>query len=513
MDGPVITTGQARDVLERAPRVSVRNLSKRFGGVQALADVSLDLWPGTVHAVLGENGAGKSTLVKILSGAIRPDAGVMLVGGVDVQMASPRDARRLGISVVYQELNLFPTMTVVDNIYAGTELHGPLGLMHRDDMVRALRTTMEAVGFHIPPDREVAQLSLAERQMVEILRAFHFQADMILLDEPNSALTDAETEALYAVVRRFRSRGQSFLLVSHRIDEVLGIADFVTILRDGHVVTSLPAERLTVRDAVRLMVGWTGRAAPSRHERASSLGEIRLSIGGLRAGKLEGFDLEVRKGEIVGVTGLEGSGVEDLFDALFGLRRHLGGTVMLDGVPYQPDRPGAAVRAGVASIPADRRRDALMMDRSVAENIVVVILDRLRARLGYVPEGTLKEVATGFSRRFRIRARSLDAPVTQLSGGNQQKVVLAKWLAAKPRLMLLNDPTRGVDVGAKVEVHDVVRELAAQGMSILVWSSESEELLELCDRILVFRKGRLISELDPTTTSRRELLLAVMGES
>jgi ABC-type sugar transport system ATPase subunit len=496
----------------RAAAVAARNISKRYGGIRALSDVSLAIAPGTVHALLGENGAGKSTLVKILSGSVRPDQGELEVGGRRLVLDSPAAARRSGIAVVHQELSLFPDMKVVSNVYAGAEECGPLGWMHGRRMRAAVERTMAEIGWSVPLDREVGTLTLAEQQMVEILRAFHSNADLVLLDEPNSSFTEVESEALYGAVRRCRARGQAFLLVSHRLDEVLVIADVVTILRDGRVVHSAPASSLTLRDAVKLMVGAEGKAPAGAPERRRTVGPARLGVAALAVGPLRELSLELRQGEVVGVAGLEGSGIQELFDALFGIRKPSAGRMVLDGKDYRPRSPADAIRLGIASIPADRRVEGLMMRRGVGENIALVILDRLRSAFGLVAETAIHRIARHYIGRFRIRVAGPDAHVATLSGGNQQKVVLSKWLAVKPVMLLLNDPTRGIDVGAKAEVHEVIRELAAEGVAILVWSSEADELLGLCDRILVLNKGLCSAELDPAKADRRDLLLAIVGD-
>jgi ABC-type sugar transport system ATPase subunit len=491
----------------------VRNVSKRYGGVQALVDVSLDVARGSIHGLLGENGAGKSTLVKILTGAVRADRGEILVGGQEVQITSPIDARRLGIGAVHQELNLFPDLTVTENVFAGDEPHSALGFVKRRRMVDELKVEMNQVGWWMAIDRPVGDLTLAERQMVEILRAFHQRADLILLDEPNSALTDAETQALFAMMRGLQAQGQSFLLVSHRLDEVFSVADFITILRDGKRVASAPAADLNVGEAVHLMVGSAQESLPVRRS-TEGLAQTapRLTVNGLTARGFADVSFEARPGEILGFAGLEGAGVQAVFAALFGLRKRHAGSMAVDGKPYAPRHPVDAITHGVASIPADRRTDSLLMDRSVGENIVLVVLKRIKSALGFISHKRLTETAGEYAQAFRVRAPSLDSPVVQLSGGNQQKVVLARWLAASPRILLLNDPGRGIDVGAKREVHEAIRRLAASGMSILTWSSEAEETLELCDRVLVMRKGRVIKEVDPSVTSLNDLLLAVAAE-
>lgn len=494
------------------PRVSMRRVSKRFGGVQALSDVSLDVRRGSIHALLGENGAGKTTLVKILTGAVRADSGTILVGGREVQITSPVVARRLGIGAVHQELNLFPDLTVIENVFVGEEPHDRIGLVQRKRMADLLNQEMKAVGWEMDVSRPVGWLTLAERQMVEILRAFHKRADLILLDEPNSALTDAETQALFAMMKRFQAQGQSFLLVSHRLDEVFRMADHITILRDGRGVADGPAGEFNLAEAVKLMLGSVDTFHPvSKHSPVSG-STSRLVLDRVTARNFRDISLAVHPGEIVGFAGLEGAGVQDLFASIFGLRRTSQGTMSLEGEPYVPRNSAQAIARGVASIPADRRSDSLLMDRSVGENIVLVVLRRIKSALGFINRRRIENTANEFANAFRVRAPSLDTPVAQLSGGNQQKVVLARWLAASPRVLLLNDPGRGIDVGAKREVHDAIRRLAASGMSILVWSSEADETLSLCNRIVVMRKGQVVKELDPARTSLNDLLLAVTGD-
>jgi len=430
-----------------------------------------------------------------------------------VQITSPIDARRLGIGAVHQELNLFPDLTVLENVFAGDEPHTRLGFVQRRRMVDELNAEMNVVGWWMAIDRPVGNLTLAERQMVEILRAFHQRADLILLDEPNSALTDTETQALFAMMRRLQAQGQSFLLVSHRLDEVFAIADFITILRDGKRVGSAPTTDLNVGEAVRLMVGSAQESQAARRPAAGPAhAKPRLTVSGLTGRGFADVTFEVRPGEILGFAGLEGAGVQAVFAALFGLRKRHAGTMAVDARAYAPRHPVDAIAHGVASIPADRRTDSLLMDRSIGENIVLVVLKRIKSALGFISHRRMSETAGELATAFRVRAPSLDTPVVQLSGGNQQKVVLARWLAASPLILLLNDPGRGIDVGAKREVHEAIRRLAAAGMSILTWSSEAEETLELCDRVLVMRKGRVVKEIDPTTTSLNALLLAVTGE-
>jgi ribose transport system ATP-binding protein len=494
------------------PVVEVRNVSKRFGGVQALADVSFAVAQGTVHALLGENGAGKSTLVKILCGAERADEGTFYLRGQEVDIDSPQTAKRLGISVVHQELTLFPDMSVRSNVFAGQELHNPLGFLRGAAMDRELARTIDAVGWTIDSRATVSALTLGERQMVEILRAFYQEADLIILDEPNSALTDRETNALFAMVERMRGQGRSFLLVSHRLDEVFAVADAVTVLRDGRHVATLPRSRLTMRDAVTMMVGDNLALESDEQQPDHARGQdVVLEVSDLGGEHFSGVTFHASRGEILGFAGLEGSGLQELFAALFGLARIDAGQVLLEGSSYRPRTPGGSVARGIASIPADRKEEGLVMDRSVGENTVLVILKKIGAILGFVTNRRINRRAMPFLTAFRVRTPSASAPVTSLSGGNQQKVVLAKWLASSPRLLILNDPTRGIDVGAKREVHAAIHKLAGEGITVLVWSSDAAETLDLCDRVLVMRRGRLVEALDPRTTSLNQLLLAIVG--
>jgi ABC-type sugar transport system ATPase subunit len=449
-------------------------------------------------------------MVKILSGSVQPDEGSIEIGGRATVVSSPATARKAGVAVVHQELSLFPLLNVVSNVYAGNERQTGLGWMEEDRMRAELAETMASLGWSIPMDTPVGGLTLAEQQMVEIVRAFHFRADLVLLDEPNSSFTDAESKTLYDAVRRFRAKGQAFLLVSHRLDEVMAIADEVTILRDGRVVHSGPAAGLTVADAVRHMVGEKG--APRSVDRVSAeKGPVRVAAAGVASGRLRGLSVSVRGGEILGIAGLEGAGVQEFFDAVFGTRKLEQGTLALDGKPFRPRSSADAIRFGIASIPADRRTDGLLMNRAVKENVVLVVLGRLSRKLGAIGDGTIRSFAQQFIDRFRIRIRDADVEVATLSGGNQQKVVLAKWLALDPVVLLLNDPTRGIDVGAKAEVHQMVREMAAKGVAVLVWSSETDELLSLCDRIVVLSDGRQTAELNPAEIGRQELVMAVAG--
>jgi ABC-type sugar transport system ATPase subunit len=505
-----MTAGQTTKIETARPAVAARNISKRYGATRALNEVSLEIRPGSVHALLGENGAGKSTLVKILSGSVQPDEGAIEVAGKPVVMTSPTVARRSGIAVVHQELSLFPLLNVVSNVYAGSERHAALGWMKERAMRAELAETMASLGWSIPAELPVGRLSLAEQQMVEIVRAFHFHADLVLLDEPNSSFTDAESRALYDAVRRFRAKGQAFLLVSHRLDEVMAVADEVTILRDGRVVHHGAASALTVADAVRLMVGDKGTARTVDRP-ATTRGPVRIAANSVAAGRLHELSLSVRGGEIVGIAGLEGAGVQEFFEALFGTRKLDHGDLSLDGRAFRPRSSADAIRYGVASIPADRRTEGLLMNRAVKENIVLVVLGRLATAFGAISDRAIRDFAKGFVDRFRIRIRDAEVEVATLSGGNQQKVVLAKWLALEPVVLLLNDPTRGIDVGAKAEVHQVVREMAAKGVAVLVWSSETDELLNLCDRIVVLANGRQTAELDPAEIGRHELVMAVAG--
>jgi ABC-type sugar transport system ATPase subunit len=463
-----------------------------------------------VHAVVGENGAGKSTLMKLLAGVERPDAGRILLDGRPVELASPLEARRRGIAIVFQELSLFPHLSVAANIFANREISRPLGLLCERAMLDAAREVLGELGVVVDPRARVQRLASGQRQLVEISRAVSVGARIVILDEPNSALTGAESERLFALVRRLRQRGVTILYVSHRLEEVLALADRISVLRDGrHQGTWRTAETDMPR-IVRAMVGRRLDGAIAGRAPAASSGEVLLEARGLTvSGRLGAVTFELRAGEVLGLAGLEGSGVDVLFRALFGLEPEVRGKVACGGESRPPRSPSEAMRRGLGLVPRNRREEGLIMGWPLRKNATLLVLERLCDRLCIIDRARERHEAEVLARRLRVVAESVEKKVALLSGGNQQKVVLAKWLAAGPRILLLDDPTRGVDVGAKAEVHRLIDELAAQGLGILITSSEVEEVLGLADRVLVLARGNVVREIQRGAATKAEVMEAM----
>ena len=478
---------------------------KRFGGVTALAGVDFALEPGSVHALLGENGAGKSTLVKILAGALAPDAGRLTLDGEPVRFGSPLAASRRGVAVVSQELNVFPDLDVLANLFLTREPRRGV-LVNRAEMTRRAAPVLAELEFDRPLRTRLGDLTLAERQLVEIARALLDEPAVLILDEPTSALPVDRAEHLLGIVDRLRTRGVAVLYVSHLLAEVMLIADEVTVLRDGKVVLAQPREGLAVRDIVTAMVGTTPDPAPVKRTVAGDAGLVLTDLH--VPGVLDGVSLSVRRGEIVGCAGKVGSGHSAVLEVVSGLRRLARGRVRLPSGRPAPRSIRGAVRSGVALVPGDRARVGLMLDKPVWDNVSVVSSGTL-GRYGPLPgRRRLVAAAEDLVRRLRIRADSAHDLVGRLSGGNQQKVVFAKWLAAEPDVVLLDDPTRGVDVGAKADMHEIIRELAATGRVVLISSTDPDELVELCDRVAVFHRGRLCAELAGRELTQAALLHA-----
>jgi ribose transport system ATP-binding protein len=486
---------------------SAQGIRKRFGGVTALAGVDFALEPGSVHALLGENGAGKSTLVKILAGALAPDAGKLTLDGSPVTFASTRAAARVGVAVVSQELNVFPDLDVLANLFLTREPRRGV-LVNRAEMARKAAPVLAELEFDRPLRTRLGELSLAERQLIEIARALLDEPSVLILDEPTSALPTDRAEHLLAIVDRLRNRGVAVLYVSHLLAEVMLIADEVTVLRDGKVVLAQPRRDLAVKDIVTAMVGTVAEhPVPPRRKTNGDTGlELRdLSVPGV----LDGVTLTARRGEIVGCAGKAGSGHSGVLEVVSGLRKLARGRVRLPSGRSGPRTLRAAVRDGIALVPGDRARIGLMLDKPVWDNMSQVSSGAL-GRYGPLPgRRRLVAAAAELVRRLRIRTDSVHAPTGRLSGGNQQKVVFAKWLAAEPDVVLLDDPTRGVDVGAKADMHEIVRGLAAAGRVVLISSTDPDELIELCDRVAVFFRGRLCAELSGADLTQAALLHAM----
>jgi ribose transport system ATP-binding protein len=505
------------------PAVTVSGLSRSYGGIQALIDMDLEVSPGTIHAVVGENGAGKSTLMKILAGAVEPDRGAITLAGRSVSFQSPKDARHAGIGIVYQELSLFPDRSILANLFPDRQ-PTRLGLVDTAAMAQEARPVLRSIGLAADPEILVGQLDLDERQLVEICRVLIEQPRLLILDEPNSALNDRETARLFAVLRDLRAGGNTILYVSHRLEEVFAIADRITVMRNGRLVFTRDRATTTMPEVVQAMVGSAqaelfpprhrSRVAASGRTEGTSVGTTggaaQLTVSGLGAGdELADVSFEARPGEVIGLAGLDGSGVATLLGLLFGTRKPSAGHVRFPDAAGRPTSPTEAARRGISLVPADRRNQGLMLERSVVRNITLVTVGAHAARSPWLSPGRMLEATRRQVARLRIRVGDVHAAVGSLSGGNQQKVVLGRWLEAEPRVLLLDDPTRGVDVGAKREVYGLIRELADEGRIVLFRSTELPELVGLADRILVFYRGRLTLDLDGGTVTDHEVLHAV----
>ena len=490
--------------------IELQQVSKRFGGVTALEQVSLEIRRGEIHAIVGENGAGKSTLMKLLAGVHVPDAGEIRLEGKPVRLRSPREARRQGISIVYQELNLFPHRSVTANVFANREIGNGWGGLDRRAMHQATEHALAGLGLHVTPQALVGSLSLGEQQLVEIARTLEQQARILILDEPNSALNAAESQRLFGIVRQLRARGITILYVSHRLEEVFALADRISVIRDGRFQGTVVTSETSIPQVIATMIGrQLGPSFPARKPSTAPAKTV-LEVCGLgRPPHFGPIDFTAAAGEIVGFAGLDGAGVDELFRMLFGLSPATHGQIRVRG-KVQPDgSTPAAMAQGWAMIPPSRREQGLLMDRSIARNATLLVLDKLRNRLGLLDHRALLRLAGQSVQRLGMATDRVDSCVSQLSGGNQQKVLLAKWLATDPSLLILNDPTRGVDLGAKQEIYELCRQLAAQGMTILMTSSEVEEILGLSDRILVFSQGKIVEEFARGQATKAELIHAM----
>jgi ABC-type sugar transport system ATPase subunit len=495
------------------PILEAESIDKRFPGVHALDSVSLTLRPGEVHAVVGENGAGKSTLMKILAGVYRPDRGTVRIDGEAVTFESPRAAQKLGIITIYQELSLVDTLSVGENIFLGDLPTRPGGSWQVDwsAVWRRSSELLARVGSGVRPQTPVRNLSVAQKQMVEIARALARNVRVLILDEPTSSLAERETEKLFEIIARLRDRGVGIIYISHRLGEVFRIAQRVTVLRDGVVVGSLPVPEASEELLVRMMVGRD--LSRLFTEARSTDAPVRLEVRGLsRRGVLHDVSFAVRGGEIVGLAGLVGAGRTELARCLFGADGINNGQILLDGSVVDIRSPGHAVDLGIALVPEDRKLQALILSMGVRENLSLPVLDRLGSP--YMPSrGRERAMVSDYIKSLRIRTPHMEQRVSALSGGNQQKVVIARWLATKPKMLILDEPTRGIDVGAKAEVHALIARLAEQGVAILMISSELPEILGMSHRVLVMRGGRIVADIPRQEATEESIMAAATGQT
>jgi ABC-type sugar transport system ATPase subunit len=492
------------------PLVSAVAVTKSYGGVQALRGVSLSIKPGEVHGLVGANGAGKSTLIKILAGLADPDSGEILIDGQAVAIGNPHRANDLGMSFIHQELAFVPGMTVLENIMLGLPKKKRFGLVDWPAIARDIEPIARRVGVTAPLDATAKGLSTAENWLTNIARALVRKARLIVMDEPTASLSESECRKLFAIIRELSRSGVAVLYVSHRLDEILDLCSRVTVFRDGRSVAELSGGELNRRALVDSIVGGAVEELPATR-RETQRAEIVLSVRGLkRAPRVVEASLDLHRGEVLGLGGLVGAGRSELARLIYGADRPDSGSMTLDGKPFLPRTPAAAVRAGLGLVPEERRTEGLLLNKSIAFNVSLANLNSIlaNAMLPFVSFRKRRSLTEATIRDLGIKARSPDEPAGRLSGGNQQKVVIGRWLRSLPKVLILDEPTRGVDIGARGEIHRLIRELAADGMAVLVISSEPDELPDLCDRVLVMAEGRIVKELAGENVTRNSIIEA-----
>ena len=501
---------------ELSPLIAARGLRKSFGGAQALKDASLSILPGEVHGLVGANGAGKSTFIRILAGLLKPDAGEILVDGRPFVAASPHHAGEAGLSFIHQELALVPDMTVIENIMLGLPKRTRLGWVDWTATAREAVPVARRVGVAAPLDAKVKGLSTAENWLISIARALIRKSRLIVMDEPTAALSVAESDRLFEIIRGVRASGVAVLYVSHRLDEVLDLCQRVSVFRDGRSVAELAGGALNRRALVEAIIGREQTAERVVGRASAGPGKTVLSVRGLtRAPKVRDVSFDLRRGEVLGLGGLVGAGRSELARLVFGADRPESGTMTLEGATFEPRDCSDAVKAGIGFVPEERRADGLVLTKSVAFNIGLANLGSLvfSPWLPFIAGGRRRSLAQAMVRDLAIKTPDIETPVGKLSGGNQQKVLIGRWLGVKPKVLILDEPTRGVDIGARGEIHRLVRNLAQGGMAVLVISSEPEELPDLCDRVLVMAGGRIVRDLSGEAITRHGIIAASYADA
>ena len=494
---------------ELVPLLELRQASKSFGAVRALVDASVTLYGGEAHALLGENGAGKSTLVKILAGVHQPDGGELLIDGAAVSFNGPAASRAAGVSIIYQEPTLFPDLTVAENIFMGRQPLAGARRIDRSAMNRAAAEVFSRLGVALDPERVARGLSVADQQIVEIAKALSLNAKVLVMDEPTAALTNVEVKRLFEVMKTLRSQGAAVLFISHRLEEVFGSCQRVTIMRDGQFVRTDPIADLSIDSIIRAMVGRDLESLFPKTD--TSPGETVLDVVDLQSdGVFHDITFQVRRGEIVALAGLVGAGRSEVARAVFGIDRFNSGTVTVDGRELPGHSPQAAMAAGVALVPEDRRQQGLVMDMGIDQNVALASLATLR-KGGLIRRASERGLARTWAERLQLKFGRLGNPVSTLSGGNQQKVVLGKWLARNPKLLIIDEPTRGIDVGTKAEVHKILDGLVSDGMAVLMISSEMPEVLGMADRVIVLHEGRITAQLTRADATEDAIMRAASG--
>jgi len=491
------------------PFLEARGVRKAYGGVQALKGVSLTLRAGEIHGLVGANGAGKSTLIRILAGLAHADAGEVLIDGNPVSIASPSSATDLGMNFIHQELAFVPGMTVLENIMLGLPKASRFGIIDWKSIARDVEPVARRVGITASLTAEVRDLSTAENWLINICRALMRKARLIVMDEPTASLSASESEKLFKIIEDLRSSGVSILYVSHRLDEILRLCTDVTVFRDGTFVSVIDRPKLTRAALVEAIVGGVVESLP--HEKETVRKDVVLSVSGLtRAPKVEDVSFDLHRGEVLGIGGLVGAGRTELVRLIYGADQPDSGSMVFDQRPFQPKTPAQAVKAGLGLVPEERRADGLLLTKSVAFNLQLSNLENIirSPAMPLIDYRRREKLSSQIVRDLAVRTESIETPVGLLSGGNQQKVLIGRWLLRRPKVLILDEPTRGVDIGARADIHRLIRELAAGGMAVIVVSSEPDELPDLCDRVLVMAEGRIVRELEGRAISRNALVEA-----
>jgi len=490
--------------------IEMTGIDKAFSGNVVLKDVQFSLSDGEIHALMGENGAGKSTLMKILTGIYERDAGVIKVDGQEVHFKSPKEAEAMGIAVIHQELNILPDLTVAENLFLGNEQTiGKSGILKTKEMNKEASHILSQLGLHIDVKTPAGQLSVGKQQIIEIAKAIETHAKVIIMDEPTAALTDREIETLFKTIRKLQSQGVSFVYISHRMEEIFAICDRITILRDGQYVGVRVIKETTFDEIVKMMVG---RELGDRFpERKAKIGDVKLEVKGLtRNGYCQDINFQIRKGEVLGIAGLMGAGRTEVVQALFGYRKMNKGEIFIDGQKVKISNPLQAKKHGIGYVTEDRKSEGLVVDFSIKDNIMLTNLDKA-SRLGIIDRKKETNFVDKLIKKLGVRTSGAAQTAKSLSGGNQQKVVIAKWLGDEPKILILDEPTRGVDIGAKKEIYQIINDLAEQGVAILMISSELPEVIGMADRVLVMHEGKITGEVTKEEMTQEKIMYYATG--
>lgn len=492
------------------PVIEMKGISKSFSGNRVLDQVDFQLLRGEIHALMGENGAGKSTLIKILTGIYERDAGQVFIKGKEVHFKNPKEAEQTGIAVIHQELNIIPYLTVYENMFLGNELTvGRFGITRDKEMKRKTKEYLNRLGIEIDPNTEAGNLSVGQQQMIEIARAVAANTEVLIMDEPTAALTDREIEALFKVISSLKEQGVGIVYISHRMEEIFQICDRISVLRDGKFIDSKEVAKTNFDEIVKLMVGrQLGERFP---ERDTKIGQERFRVENLTSkGSFENISFSIQQGEIVGVAGLMGAGRSEIMQAIFGYRSLDSGKMFIDGKEVTIKSPYEAIQAGIAFVTEDRKSQGLILDLSVRENLSITTLDKISSK-SMISTKSEMSLVDEMIEKLHVKTSGREISVKSLSGGNQQKIVIGKWLGIDPKILILDEPTRGVDVGAKKEIYQLMNELTKQGVSIIMVSSELPEILGMSDRVLVIHEGKLASVLNKSEATQENIMQSATG--